>query len=45
MAVSAVVSWSVSRSTAVDVASSDLGGAVVSTFEAGGTVLTIVVVV
>ena len=45
MAVSAVVSWAASRSAAVVVAGADLGGAVVGTFEAGGTVLAMVVAV
>jgi hypothetical protein len=44
MAVSAVVSWAASRSAGVVVAGPDWGGAVVDTFEAGGTVLTVVVV-
>jgi hypothetical protein len=43
MAVSAVVSWAASPSAAVVVAGADLGGAVVGTFEAAGTVLAMVV--
>ena len=45
MAVSAVVSWAASRSAAVVVAGADLGGAVVGTFGAAGTVVAIVVAV
>jgi hypothetical protein len=45
MAVSAVVSWTASRSAAVVVAAADLGRVVVGTFEAGGTVVAMVVAV
>ena len=43
MAVSAVVSWAASRSAAVVTAGADLGGAVVGTLGAGGTVVAMVV--
>jgi hypothetical protein len=45
MAVSAVVSWAASRSGAVVGADPDLGGVVVGTVGAGGTVVAIVVAV
>jgi hypothetical protein len=43
MAVSAVVSWAASRSAAAVGAGSDVGEEVVGMFEAGGTVLAMVV--
>jgi hypothetical protein len=45
MADSALVSWAASRSAAVVVAGADLGGVVVGTFEAGVSVLAMVVAV